>query len=72
MLCLFSCRVLAKDLTDGMAVENLAGNNMTVRLNPVTVGGARVSRTDLRVLGVAFHTLHDVINPALLPDGNRR
>ena len=40
------------------------------RLNPVTVGGARVSGTDLSVCStLTVHILDDVINPATLPNG---
>ena len=61
--------VRAEDLSDGLSAQNLAGNSMTVRLNPVTVGGARVARTNLPVCRLTVHTLDDVINPANLPDG---
>ena len=62
--------VKAGDLSNGASVTNQAGNSMTVRLNPVTtVGGARVSRTDLSVCRLTVHTLDGVIDPANLPDG---
>ena len=56
---------------DGQAVENLDGNKMNIRFNPmtrenptgVTVGGARVAKVDLRVLRLTVHVLDDVINP---------
>merc|ERR1719328_690514 len=65
--------VKAGDLTDGMMAENLAGNKMTIRLKPaVTVGGARVAMTDLELLSLTVHTLDDVIDPAGLPDGNKK
>ena len=41
------------------------------RLKPaVTVGGARVAKTDLELLNLVVHTLDDVIDPASLPDGD--
>ena len=41
------------------------------RLKPaVTVGGARVAKTDLELLNLVVHTLDDVIDPSSLPDGD--
>ena len=57
------------DISDGLTVQNLAGNDMTFRVTKggVTIGGARVARTDNTVLQVTVHILDDVINPANLP-----
>jgi len=59
----------AKDISDGLTVKNLAGNDMTFRVtnSGVTIGGARVARTDIPVRRVTVHVLDDVINPANLP-----
>jgi len=59
----------AKDISDGLTVKNLAGNDMTFRVTNrgVTIGGARVARTDIPVRRVTVHVLDDVINPANLP-----
>merc|ERR1712061_663 len=64
-------RVRAEDISDGLVAENLDGNDMTIRVNPrsranptgVTVGGARVAKTNIPVLSLTVHTLDDVINP---------
>ena len=46
---------------------------VSLRLKPaVTVGGARVAMTDLELLNLTVHTLDDVIDPAGLPDGNKK
>merc|ERR1712241_998708 len=57
------------DISNGLTVENLAGNDMTFRVtgSGVTIGGARVARTDIPVLKVTVHIIDDVINPANLP-----
>lgn len=59
----------AGDITDGLTVKNLAGNDMTFRITNrgVTIGGAKVARTDIPVLRVTVHVLDEVINPANLP-----
>merc|ERR1711992_132957 len=59
----------AKDISDGLTVKNLAGNDMTFRVTNrgVTIGGAKVARTDIPVRRVTVHVLDDVINPANLP-----
>ena len=63
-----SGKALAGDITDGLTVQNLAGNDMTfnVRSGGTTIGGARIARTDIPILGLTVHTLDDVINPANL------
>ena len=60
-----SGKVESGDITDGLTAKNLAGNDMTLRINPggVTVGGARVARTDIPVLRLTVHIVNDVINP---------
>jgi len=60
-----SGKVRAEDISDGQVAENLDGNDMTIRVNPsgVTVGGARVAKTNIPVLRLTVHTLNDVINP---------
>ena len=46
---------------------------LSIRLKPaVTVGGARVAMTGLELLNLTVHTLDDVIDPAGLPDGNKK
>merc|ERR1712039_342633 len=64
-----SGKAQAKDISDGLTVKNLAGNDMTFRVtnSGVTIGGARVARTDIPVRRVTVHVLDDVINPANLP-----
>ena len=62
-------KAVAADISDGLTVKNLAGNDMTFRVtnSGVTIGGARVARTDIPVRRVTVHVLDDVINPANLP-----
>ena len=53
------------DITDGLKAENLAGKEVTLRINPkgVTVGGARVAETDIPINKLKVHIIDDVINP---------
>merc|ERR1712241_1294449 len=62
-------KAVAADISNGLTVKNLAGNDMTFRVtnSGVTIGGARVARTDIPVKMVTVHVLDDVINPANLP-----
>merc|ERR1712039_606231 len=62
-------KAVAADISNGLTVKNLAGNDMTFRVSNsgVTIGGARVARTDIPVKMVTVHVLDDVINPANLP-----
>ena len=62
-------KAVAADISDGLTVKNLAGNDMTFRVTNtgVTIGGARVARTDFHVRRMTIHVLDDVINPANLP-----
>merc|ERR1712027_130580 len=62
-------KAVAADISNGLTVENLAGNDMTFRVSMmrVTIGGARVARTDIPVKMLTVHILDDVINPANLP-----
>ena len=55
----------SEDITDGLTANNLAGNDLTLRINPesITVGGARVASTDISLLKLTVHILDDVINP---------
>ena len=66
-----SGKAKAADISNGLTVKNLAGNDMTFRTQSglVTVGGARINlaRTDLPLLSLTVHVLDDVINPANLP-----
>ena len=64
-----SGKAVAADISDGLTVENLDGNDMTFRVTNrgVTIGGARVARTDIPVKKVTVHVLDDVITPANLP-----
>ena len=65
-----SGKAKAADISNGLTVKNLAGNDMTFRTgNGVTIGGARINlaRTDLPLLSLTVHVLDDVINPANLP-----
>ena len=63
-----SGKALSSDITDGLTVKNLDGNDMSFKVtgNGVTIGGARIARTDI-VAGkngkVTIHVLDDVINP---------
>ena len=62
-------KAVAGDISDGLTVQNLAGNDMTFRAGGgVTIGGARINlaRTDIPVLRLTVHILDDVINPANL------
>ena len=62
-----SGQALAGAITDGLTVQNLAGNDMTFKVSGgVTIGGARIARTDIPVLRLTVHILDDVINPANL------
>merc|ERR1719362_2561643 len=64
-------KAMAADISDGLTVKNLDGNDMTFRANNrgVTIGAAKIdlARTDIPVLKVTVHVLDDVINPANLP-----
>merc|ERR1711879_533863 len=63
-----SGKVLAKTVAtlDGKKAKNLDGNEMTIRINPggpITIGGARVAKTDIPIKKLTVHVLDDVINP---------
>merc|ERR1719362_973780 len=64
-------KAMAADISDGLTVKNLDGNDMTFRASNrgVTIGAAKIdlARTDIPVLKVTVHVLDDVINPANLP-----
>ena len=67
-----SGKAVAADISNGLTVNNLDGNDMTFRVSGdgVTIGGARIARTDISVGMngmVTVHVLDDVINPANLP-----
>lgn len=64
-----SGKALSKDISNGLTVQNLAGNDMKFRVRGggVTIGGARIGKTDIPYGRLTIHILDDVINPANLP-----
>ncbi|TVR01733.1 MAG: fasciclin domain-containing protein [Deltaproteobacteria bacterium] len=64
----FPAAALSSELSDGQVLEMFNGEDATVDLTALTVGGARLGVLDIVVTNGVIHTLDDVMVPPSLED----
>ncbi|WP_433747476.1 fasciclin domain-containing protein [Falsibacillus pallidus] len=58
-----SGKVMSTDLKDGMTAETLAKKNVTIKLDPVRVNDANVTKPDIQASNGVIHVIDAVLIP---------